>query len=209
MVGFLDRLRAAAPYQALSVFRTMLLIYVLSHVIGCSSLGSKSFLGVDLNNGWEAKNGEYIFRGDGVIITIPEVLIDQQTSAIGPVLPTIPLSHNVSYDFKQLEFRLTVTGFPNVTELGPDAITATTYSAGNQVPIYSARSSLVTQTTKNNAEGRLWVQYALQYSYNIRLKELERISLRIKLPMFNGAVPELYLSRKTASNNQFSLSPGP
>lgn len=188
--------------------RTLLLLCVLSQILGCAYIGSKSVLGVDPSGGWVTKYGEYIFVGDGVIVSIPEVVITEHSSAMGPIVPIIPLNQNRGFESKQLELRVTITGFPSAANRGPDAAAIAAYSADEPLALLSRSESVVSETTKNNDEGKLWVQYAFQFSYNVRLEELEQLSLKFSLPMFQAKVPELHLSRRKASDNQFIISPG-
>ena len=191
------------------MLRSLLLTFALGLNAGCAYLGSKSVLGVDSGDGWTSRYGEYSFRGNEVIISIPEVVISKRASAMGPVLPILPSGSDTSFESKQLELRLTVMGFPNVTDTGPDAVVVTVHSAGNSITLLSKRASVVAKTTKNNEEGKLWVQYSIYFKYNADLGDLKQLSLHFQLPMFDEAVPELHLSRREENDNQFIVSPGP
>ncbi len=49
----------------------------------------------------------------------------------------------------------------------------------------------LSQTNKNKPEGKLWAYYSLWYSYIVRLRYVERLSIRIVAPMFKRLFPSL------------------
>ena len=93
--------------------RTLLLACLVLPIMACTYIGSKTSLSVVGKNGWEIEYGEYLFRDEGVIISIPEVVITEHGSAIGPIVPIIPINDDRSYESNQMELLVTITGFPN------------------------------------------------------------------------------------------------
>jgi len=188
--------------------RTLLLASFVIPIIACTYIGSQTSLSIVGKNGWEIEYSEYVFRDEGVIISIPEVVIAEHGSAIGPIIPIIPINDDRSYESNQMELLVRITGFPNPESYSPSTVEIAAFTDSKSIPLVSKSASLVAETTKNNKEGKLWVQYSLRLLYDIRLGQLNQLSLNFILPMFESKISTLRLTKKENSDNEFILSPG-
>jgi hypothetical protein len=191
------------------MLRALLLTTNIILISGCTYLGSKSALSINENDAWKTEYEKYVFRGSELFISIEEIVITEHGSALGPIIPIIPLNHDRSFESKRLELHATVTGFPNPNNYSPNIAEFEAYSSGNKLSLASKEALLVGNTTKNNKEGKLWVQYSFTFAYKAELGQLSNLSLNFSLPMFKEKIPTLHLTRREMSDNEFILSPGP
>jgi hypothetical protein len=190
------------------MLRSALVFIVSSLLAGCTSIGSKTVLGVREDDGWHLKYKEYEYRNAELILTIPEIVIEEHITSVGVVLPVIPVNHDDSYSEEPFNLHLTITGFPSTPDIGLSEIRIGAQTAGMSVPVLDQRASVVSQSTINTKEGKLWVQYTLMVRFDAELADLQELSLHFQLPMFSQPIPSLHLARKKKSGAELILTPG-
>ena len=59
---------------------------------------------------WKNEYGHYVFRGEGIILDMPEIVVTKHGTAMGPIIPIIPLNKDTNFETQQLEIKITVLG---------------------------------------------------------------------------------------------------
>lgn len=187
------------------------LALTLFSIVGCATIGSKVALVIDAGSQWEIQHAgrgdSYKFTCDKIHIEVSEIVLTQQTSAFGAILPVIPSSNSLSYENDNLVVTVEITGWPKPGVNNTDGSSVAATSSKQTIPLIDSRIQKISEVTDKKTM-ELWAQYFMTFTYDKKIGELSNLELQFQLPMSQCSIPNLSLSRKKISDNEFIISPG-
>jgi hypothetical protein len=191
--------------------RVLTLAFTLILIVGCASIGSKVALVIDAGSQWEIKHAgsgdSYKFTCEKIHIEVNEIVLTEQTSAYGPIIPFIPSTYHHSYENFNLFLNMKITVWPKSGVTNADGSLVMATSSKQTIPLIDSRISKVSESTDNETK-ELRAQYFMTFTYDKKLSELNNLELQFQLPMSQCPIPNLSLSKKKISDNEFTISPG-
>ena len=110
---------------------------------------------------------------------MPEIVVTKHGTAMGPIIPIIPLNKDTNFETQQLEIKITVLGNSDEENYSPEAATIALYTRGKPIAVLSKGGGIVSETKKNNKAGRLWVQYGFTYKCEALLGQIQDLTISL------------------------------
>ena len=179
---------------------------------GCSIIGEKTAFTTDSDSKWKhthyGAGDRYHYSCSQLNISVREIVSRSEINSYGPIIPIIPSSKVIDSGISNLSIHVEVTG-----EIGTGDSLSPEYSielleTGSDIVLLESNLSKITEKPYG-APGSLWVQYSLQYSYDIALSELDRLAVKFNFPIQGCEIPNILFTKRHLSDNEFIISPGP